>query len=125
MWIQQNPNPSGRHVGDCVIRALSIALGQTWVQTYLELCVQGLIMSDMPSANQVWGSYLRAKGYKKSSLLAECPDCYTIKDFCRDHRYGVYILGTGTHVVTVVDGHYIDDWDSGDEIPVFVYKKGE
>lgn len=30
MWRQYNPNPKGLLVGDCVIRAISKALGMTW-----------------------------------------------------------------------------------------------
>ena len=121
MWIQQNPNPLGRHVGDCVIRALSIALGESWEKIYLDLCAQGLMMADMPSSNQVWGAYLQSKGFRRYSLPDRCPNCYTVKDFCNDHKNGVYVLGTGTHVITVVNGHYIDDWDSGNNVPDFAW----
>lgn len=123
MWIHQNPNPLASHVGDCIVRALSIVLGYSWERTYIELCIQGLLMADMPSSNAVWGAYLKSKGYERSSILNTCPDCYTVRDFAKDHREGVWILGTGTHVVAVVDGHYVDDWDSGDEVPIFVWRK--
>jgi len=123
MFIQQNPNPNGSHVGDCVVRALSIALGQSWEKTYVELCVQGLLMSDMPSSNAVWGAYLKTKGYERSIIPNTCPDCYTVRDFAEDHREDTWILGTGNHAVAVVKGNYVDDWDSGDEIPIFVWRK--
>ena len=29
-----NPNPAGRNVGDCTVRALNKALGQDWDATY-------------------------------------------------------------------------------------------
>lgn len=80
-------------------------------------------MGDMPSSNAVWGAYLKTKGYERTALPNDCPDCYTVRDFANDHREGVWILGTGNHVVAVVQGHYVDDWDSGDEIPVFVWRK--
>jgi hypothetical protein len=47
---------------------------------------------------------------------------YTIRDFCRDHNKGTYILATGTHVVAVKNGDYIDTWDSGAEIPIFYFE---
>ena len=123
MWIQQNPNYLGKHTGDCTVRALSIVLGKDWIWTYIELCIQGLMMAQMPSDNQVWDALLRAKGFERNSIPNTCPDCYTIKDFCNDHRNGIYVLGTGTHVVAVIDGNYVDDWDSGDEVPLFVWSK--
>ena len=43
--------------------------------------------------------------------------------FCEDHPYGIYIVGTGTHAIACVDGNYYDTWDSGDESPLFYWKK--
>lgn len=123
MWIQQNPNYLDKHTGDCTVRALSIVLGKNWIWTYLELCIQGLIMAQMPSDNQVWDAFLRSKGFQRETIPNTCPDCYTVKDFCNDHKSGIYVLGTGEHVVAVVDGNYIDDWDSGNEVPLFVWSK--
>lgn len=125
MWKQFNPNPRGAYVGDCVIRALSIATNQSWEDTYLELCVQGLIFSDMPSSNKVWGKYLKTLGYHRHQIPDTCPVCYTIRDFANEHKAGTYILGTGSHVVAVVDGDYVDSWDSGDENPIYYWTKEE
>lgn len=122
-WQTCNLNPFGKHVGDCVVRALSLALDQDWDTTYLELMSQGFSMKDMPSSNAVWGQYLKNKGYKRYIIPDECPDCYTVAEFCTDNPQGVYILGTGTHVVTVKDGNYYDTWDSGREIPIYYFEK--
>lgn len=122
-WQTCNLNPFGKHVGDCVVRALSLALDQDWDTTYLELMSQGFSMKDMPSSNAVWGQYLKNKGYKRYVIPDECPDCYTVDEFCMDNPQGVYILGTGTHVVTVKDGSYYDTWDSGREIPLYYFEK--
>lgn len=122
-WQTCNLNPFGKHVGDCVVRALSLALDQDWDTTYLELMSQGFSMKDMPSSNAVWGQYLKNKGYKRYIIPDECPDCYTVAEFCTDNPQGVYILGTGTHVVTVKDGSYYDTWDSGREIPIYYFEK--
>ena len=54
-----NPNPEGKQVGDCTVRAIAKATGKGWDETYVGLCLQGLKMGDMPSANSVWGAYLR------------------------------------------------------------------
>lgn len=55
MFSFYNPNPTGKNVGDCAVRALSKALGQDWLVTYLGICIQGALAGDMPSANAVWG----------------------------------------------------------------------
>lgn len=82
-----NPNPASARVGDCTVRAISRATGQDWTETYIGLCLQGLLMSDMPSANHVWGSYLRSHGFERYST-EKCEDCYTVGDFCREHPRG-------------------------------------
>ena len=123
MFVFANPNPQGSFVGDCVIRAISIATGQTWYDTFVDLSVQALSMSDMPSSNRVWAEYLKEEGWKRHIVPDTCPHCYTIKDFCGEHFKGRYIVGTGTHVVAVIDGEYYDTWDSGDESPLYFWSK--
>jgi len=125
MFIHRNPNPSGSYVGDCVIRAISIAMRKSWYEVYVDLCLQGLMMYDMPSSNRVWNEYLKTEGYKRHVIPNDCPDCYTIRDFCGEHFKGTYILGTGSHVVAVMGGNYLDTWDSGDETPLYYWTKEE
>lgn len=122
-YVMDNPNPAGSYVGDCVVRALSFATGDSWADTYIKLCLEGLILSDMPSSNKVWGEYLKGKGYHRYIIPDTCPECYTVRRFSEDHPTGTYILGTGTHVVTVIDGNYIDSWNSGDEVPIYYWYK--
>lgn len=125
MFIFRNPNPCGSYVGDCVVRALSIALDKDWYEVYIELCLQGFSMCDMPSSNKVWGELLKSYGFHRYIIPDTCPKCYTIKDFAGEHFKGIYIVGTGTHVCTVIDGNVYDSWDSGDETPVFYWHKEE
>lgn len=112
-YVNYNPNPENKIVGDCVIRAVSIALGLTWDDTHYDLCNLSGVMHDMPSSNNVWGEYVRLYGFKRHIIEDTCPNCYTIADFARDHRTGTFLVCTGTHVVAVVNGDYIDTWDSG------------
>jgi hypothetical protein len=79
----------------------------------------------MPSANNVWGAYLKGKGFKRNIIPTECPDCYTVRDFCREHPRGTFILALSTHVVAVINGDYYDTWDSGDETPIYYWFKEE
>ena len=87
--------------------------------------MEGLMLCDMPSSNEVWGSYLRKLGYKRIDIPNSCPACYTVRDFCIDNPVGEYLLATGSHVITVINGDYYDTWDSGDEIPAFCWGEGE
>lgn len=120
-----NPNPHGKRVGDCVVRAIAKATDESWDRVYIELCMQGFAMGDMPTANHVWGNYLRNKGFSQIVIEDDCNNCFNVKDFCNEYFSGTYILGTGTHVIAVQDGNYYDTWDSGNEIPVYFWEKVE
>lgn len=125
MYIFRNPNPNGSYVGDCVIRAIAIASNKSWYDTYVDLCLQGLLMYDMPSSNRVWNEFLKTEGYKRYIIPSNCPGCYTVRDFCEEHPNGTYILGTGSHTICCRDGNYFDTWDSGDESPIWYWTKEE
>ena len=125
MYKFYNPNPMCKRVGDCVIRAVSKALDMGWEETYLDLSIQGYMMGDLLSSNAVWGNYLKNKGYCREVISNECPDCYTISDFCKEHPHGTFIVGTGTHAVAVISGNIYDAWDSSMEQPIYYYVKKE
>ena len=124
MWREFNNNPTGRRgVGDCSVRAVSVALGIDWDTAYLLMVTQSFADKDMPSSNGIWGAVLRQHGFTRYALPASCPDCYTFDDFARDHPKGIYVLGTGTHVATVIDGVIYDAWNSSNEIPQYYWHK--
>lgn len=122
-WVFYNPNPEGKFVGDCTVRAVAKATEQKWEDAYSGMALQGLIMADMPSGNSVWGAYLKTKGFKRHLLPDTCPDCYTVEQFCKDYPTGTYIVALSGHVLTVSNGDYYDSWDSGKETPIFYYRK--
>ena len=122
-WKQYNPNPAGRYVGDCAVRAVAKALDLDWETAYALIAMAGYQMNDMPSSNSVWGAVLRKNGFFRHALPNTCPDCYTVADFADEHPKGVYVLGTGSHVVTVEDGIVYDSWDSRTETPVYYWSE--
>lgn len=137
-FVYYNPNPEGKNTSDCVVRALAKFLGLTWMQAYMEICVYGGLNADMPNTNALWSKYLEEKGYEKHVIKDRCPDCYTLMQFCRNHKYGKFFVSLdvgyaklystadsgkidGNHVVCVEDGNYYDTWDSGGEVPIFYW----
>lgn len=118
-----NPNPRAEKVGDCAVRAIAKALEIGWYQSYVELVNEGLAQCDMPSANNVWGAVLRRHGFQRAAIPAECPDCYTVGDFIRQHPEGTYVVALKNHVVTVVDGVLYDTWNSMDENPIYFWRR--
>lgn len=122
MWTEYNPNPFGRHVGDCVIRAISKALNQTWDETYAGVALQGFIEKNMPSGNVIWGDYLKRKGFTRNVIPNDYEN-YTVEDFAKDHPRGTYILALSEHVVCVKNGIIYDTWKSGKEIPLYYWER--
>lgn len=122
MWVRRNPNPLGKQTGDCVVRAIAIATSQSWRDVYKELCKLGNIECEMPSSNYLWGLYLSDLGFEQFLLPESCPRCITVKAFCERYPEGVYVIGTGSHAVAVIDGDYYDSWDSGNESPSYFWR---
>lgn len=122
-YINYNPNPARKLVGDCVIRAISKSLNKDWEDTYLDIVMLGYAMHDMPSSNDVWGNYLSRHGFRRYVIPDTCPECYTVEQFCQDNPTLTGILATGTHVIAVSAGNYYDTWDSGQEIPIYYWRK--
>lgn len=138
-YIHLNLNPEGLQTGDCVIRAITLALKYNWFMVHDELCFLSRKMSDMPSSNRVWKQYLQNEGYQEEIIENTCPKCLTVEAFCKSHPKGRYILSTaeytrardnlivtGSHVVTIIDGNWYDSWDSGGDVPLsffYIYDK--
>lgn len=124
-YIFYNPNPISANVADCAVRAVAKALGISWEEAYIKLTINGLNMGDIIASDNVWGSVLRQNGFYKEVIPNTCPDCYTVDDFCRDNPTGIYVIGFGGHVATVVDGDLYDSWDSSKMIPIYYWYRKE
>lgn len=121
VYVEYNPNPVQRNVGDCAVRAIAVALDVDWERAYALLCVNGFAMADLPNADAVWGATLRQHGFNRYAIPNSCPNCYTAADFARDHPNGTFVLGFGGHVAVVKSGRLVDAWDSSSEIPQFYW----
>ena len=129
VWKKINVNPLGIRTGDCVVRACAVATGQSWDQTYRELCDMGFQRKEMPSWNPTWWAYLKAKGFRRKIIPDLCPECYTVGQFALDHPNGAFVLyipessvGSG-HAVAVKNGMVWDTWNSTGEIPLAYFER--
>ena len=125
MWKMYQPNPTGRNVSDCSVRAVAKALDTDWEDAYVLITSNGYEMGDMPSSDAVWGSVLRQAGFYRKAIPNTCPQCYTAEQFCRDNPKGTFVLAFGGHVATAVDGVLYDSWDSSREIPQYFWYRKE
>ncbi len=122
-YIPFNPNPKNQRVGDCAVRAVCCALGTSWEDAYIGLCAEGLFYHDMPSANYVWGMYLKERGFEQKIIPSVCPICVTVGQFAEDHPEGIFVLATQNHAVCVCNGNVYDSWDSTGEVVLYYFEK--
>lgn len=122
MWIRYNANPVANRIEDCAIRAVAVALNISWDDAFDLIAQSAKAMGAVMHLNAAFGAVLRQHGFRRYIIPNTCPDCYTIKDFCRDHPTGTYVVGTDSHVVACIDGDYIDSFDSGDLIALYYWE---
>ena len=123
MYSYFNPNPTGRNVSDCTVRAICKATGKDWDSVDWGLCIEGNLAAEMPSSTAVWGAYLKKQGFRREIVKDDCPACYTVADFAKEHQTGVFILALSGHVVCVEDGQLFDSWDSSGETPIYYWTR--
>ena len=122
-YYNNNPVRPEGGAGDCAVRAISKALDVTWEKAYVMLSLNGFLMGDMPTANFVIGSVLRENGFKRKSIPNECPECFSVDDFCESFPTGIYVVFSQDHVATVIDGVLYDSWNSSGNVPQFYWSR--
>lgn len=137
-----NANTRDNDVGDCVKRAISLALGLDYDQVGAELNklkrTLGAPQFNIPS---VYSKYLRRFNVVPERLNPTADNAITEKEFAASHPSGTYILEVGKnklnnysnfktyanadHLVVIIDGDIYDSWNSSDDIVHVVYKVKE
>lgn len=120
-----NANSHKRIGGDCVVRAIATALGQSWEQTVMELTEVGIKYGYVLNDVHTYSKYLESKGMKKHAQPRMGDNTkYTGEEWCKilskiskvDKPIVAHI--GGHHLVCIMpkDGKYKvhDIWDSTD-----------
>ena len=105
MFKYYNANAKNNFIDDCVIRAVSVAEGKTWDETYDELSIlarkQGLLFSSVPFVE----NYLDNK-YKRT-----CCKSKTVGEFADSHKKGIYLITMNGHITCSFYGVIIDTFN--------------
>lgn len=118
MFHYYNANPFGRKVDDCTIRAISLATGKTWDETYLELAEfsrkQGITLSEVSFINDYLG-----ERYERF-----CPpfQTETVKDFLELGLSGTWLVTMSGHITCIIDGIIYDTFDCSDRYIWCIYR---
>lgn len=116
-----NPNPVKNNTRDCAIRAVAKALNIDWEASFAKIAAMAYEMGETMDRDAVWGAVLRQNGFYRDVIPNTCPNCYNVKDFCKDHPKGIFVLVFGDHTATVVDGVLYDSWDTTNMIPMYYW----
>lgn len=128
-FIKNNLNPSGKKVGDCVIRAIQYATNQTWPEVYQGLCAIGLELKDIPNSPKVYQKYLEDRGWKKnpmpkipatglkwsSGVRSEYATYHRLQlsQFVDENPKLLAIVSLANHLTVIDNGKLIDIWNCG------------
>lgn len=119
MYHYYNANPRGRHVNDCTVRAISLATGKSWDETYRELSHFAQLLCIMPDDVAYIDSYL-LDNFEQEYY---CKDCeITVGDFLKSRRYGTYLITMSGHITCAIDGIIYDTFDPSNKYIWAAYK---
>ena len=103
-----NANARGMFVNDCTIRAISVAEGKTWDETYEELSDiaqhNGIILDDVNFIEPLLDSrYERV-----------CYNSKFVGEFAEENPVGVFLITMNGHITVCINGTIIDTFDCRD-----------
>ena len=105
MYKYYNANTKGNFVNDCVIRAISVAEGKSWDETYEELSDlaqdEGILLDDVEFV----------EGYLDKRYRRVCHYSKTVGEFIEEFPKGVVLLTMDGHITVVMDGVLYDTFD--------------
>lgn len=109
-----NPKKRNGTVGDCVVRAISIATGITWVETYDELCAIGRKHCTMPNSKKTYEEFLEYCGFKKHKMPKRADGKrYKVRELADEIPSGILLVTIAKHMTVIVDGVLKDTYDCG------------
>ena len=111
-FVNFNANPKNKLGCDCVVRAISTAMSEDWITVYRELCDLGAELYDMPFNKDVFGEYLKRKGWIWHPCKSENGKRPKVCNFDKANNA---ILRVANHLVYVSNHEYYDTWDCGNK----------
>ena len=118
MFRYYNANPLGRRVNDCTVRAISLATGATWDETYEKLSHFAQSQAIMPDEVLHIDQFL-GRRYQK---ICHGKQYISVGQFADEHREGVYLVTMNGHITCVIDGVIWDTFDPSERLVWESYK---
>ena len=115
-WAFYNPNPRGHNkASDCTVRAVCAVTGLSWYEVFDRMVELARENCTIPNSNSIRAGRMKLFNLKKITIpkVKKGGRRLTVKDWCKQHPTGKYVLGVSRHEVGVVNGKYYDTWCSG------------
>ena len=113
-FMRYNNNPKEKRTGDCIIRALALALNKSWKEVYTDLFNLSIKMSLIVTDPKVFKKYLKDLDYTQEKMPKTLDNKrYTVEEFIDDiaHKNMTYIISIAKHVTVIKDKKLYDTWD--------------
>lgn len=114
-YVKTNLNPTGKEVGDCVVRAIQLATKQNWTTVYVDLCELGKTLYRMPNDKKVYALYLAQHGFEKAKQPKKADGkMFTVAeliDYIHPEPNEPIVISTNKHLTVVVGYELHDIWD--------------
>lgn len=122
MFKYFNSHPEDK-TSESTTRAVSKLFGCSWTIARYFLSVLALDMQESPDSIAVFDKLMKDNDYRKCVITNDKGDCYTIKDFCNEHKHGHFAVFYNGGIVPIIDGHYYAPFDCGNEIAIIFWLK--
>ena len=110
MYKYYNANAKGNFVNDCVIRAISVAEGKTWDETYEELSdiaqEEGILLDDVNFVEPLLDSRYERVCYRNKY----------VGEFVEENTDGIFLITMNGHITCSINGVIYDTFDCRDRI---------
>lgn len=129
-WYPFNANPKQKKCGDCVIRAISVALDMTWEDTIRDMTEFGIKKGYIINDQKLYPLYLKEKGFiemkepRSSSNLKMSVNETIRKGYFKESDVVVANVGSH-HVVCIKNKMVLDTWDSTNQTMHKYWIKGQ
>ena len=108
--LEKTTFPSKKKRGDCVVRAIAIALGLPYEAIFKDLCNLAMETGFFPNDDETFGLYLKQHGWVKNKPQRNTYGrLKTLEHF--DSKGITAIVKTRSHLVCVSEGKIFDTYD--------------
>lgn len=111
MFIYYNANPNKESVGDCVVRAMSLALNENYYGVIDSLIRTSQYFNCDMLVKNCYGNMLDELGFKKINGKNR-----TVKEVAEEYFNKKLLIRIEGHLTTSLYGDIIDTWNTSNEI---------